>query len=71
MPPAPPSTLTQQLQHEPPGLEVEILPGEKLAVLLKQYSPNKVRFSWKGQHYWAFKASFEQHVTPETEQERE
>jgi hypothetical protein len=53
-----------------PGREVEILPGEKLAVLLKQYSPAKVRFSWKGQPYWAFKALFDEYPTPETEQDQ-
>ena len=55
-------------EDESPGLAVEIPPGEKLTILLKQYAPTKVRFSWNGKHYWAFKVLFEEYATPKPDQ---
>ena len=49
-----------------PGFSTEISVGEKLVILLKQYAPTKVRFSWNGKHYSASKALFEAHAKPET-----
>ena len=54
-------------EDESPGLAVEIPPGEKLVVLLKQYSSARVRFSWNGKYYWAFKVLFEEYAKPENQ----
>jgi hypothetical protein len=52
-----------------PAFAVEIPVGEKLVILLKQYDPARVRFSWSGKHYWAFKHVFEEYAKPETERD--
>lgn len=41
-----------------PGRSIEISVGEKVVILLKQYAPTTVRFSWNGKHYSASKVLF-------------
>jgi hypothetical protein len=51
------------------GVSIEIPVGEKVVILLKQYAPTKVRFSWNGKHYSASKVLFEEYARPETERD--
>lgn len=53
-----------------PGSTTEIPVGERSVILLKQYDPARVRFSWNGKHWWAFKTLFEEYTTPETGRDR-
>ena len=48
-----------------PCVGTEIPVGQRLVVLLKQYDPDKVRFSWNGKHWWAVKNQFREYSTPE------
>ena len=49
-----------------PGRSIEISVGEKVVILLKQYAPTTVRFSWNGKHYSASKVCSAEHAKPET-----
>jgi hypothetical protein len=51
------------------GVGTEIPIGQRVIILLKQYDPAKVRFSWNGMHWWAFKNLFREYSTPETERD--
>ena len=52
-----------------PSRTTEIPVGQRLSILLKQYDPARVRFSWDGKHWWTLKNHFQEYATPETERD--
>ena len=51
------------------GVGTEMHVGQRLVISLKQFDPSKVRFSWNGKHWWAFKSLFREYSTPEAERD--
>lgn len=51
------------------GVGTEIPVGQRLVISLMQFDPVKVRFSWNGKHWWAFKNLFREYSTPEAERD--
>ncbi len=52
-----------------PSIGTEIPVGQRLVILLKQYDPDKVRFSWNDKNWRVSKDLFREYSTPEQERD--